>query len=391
MGFKYEERTQEDVSRRSKQSSGAYDSYLRLAQYKPKAGENCIRIVPWLNGERPDAKKQREDWGGTKTSGYHWGIDVLVHFQVGPDEATYLCLKMKGLDCPVCIERQQARDDDERQKLQATTRILCWLIDRDEPRAGVQLWAMPLKLSKDISKRSVLKGEGGWLPIDHPTKGYDVFYDKEGEKIKTRYERADINRDPTPLSPNADQMEDWLRYVDDNFLPDLLQFQDADYIQKVLHGALSREEGDRPRRDGAEPATREREEPIARGRRDEPESDRPRRGATEEAPRERQEAVSRGRSRDGDGSAPWEGRRSEGQGSEANETRDREAEQAQEGREAEAAKEAAPRQRFTPETDRPSREPAQETKREAVAPADDDRSSDAAKERLSRFRERRRV
>ena len=91
--FKYNARTVEDVQRKAKQSSGRYDSFLtdEVSWFKPKSGENVIRLLPWLNAADKDFKALDKKWGN------HWGIDIIVHNNVGPDNGAYLCLdKMNG-------------------------------------------------------------------------------------------------------------------------------------------------------------------------------------------------------------------------------------------------------------------------------------------------------
>lgn len=228
-GFSYRGRTSEDVSRRAKQSSGRYDSFLNeeVVWFKPRDGENRIRIIPWLNGSDPDFDKLNEKWGN------HWGIDLIVHRNVGADRGSYLCLdKMNGEPCPVCeVWRTESED-----ALKPSDRVLCWLVDRDDEKAGPKLWAMPLGTSKDISAVSQVKGSGELLLIDDPEEGYDVYFDREGEKKRTQYKRVEIAREPSPLHENENKQDTWLDYVSDNRLPDLLKFYDPEYLDKVLSG-----------------------------------------------------------------------------------------------------------------------------------------------------------
>lgn len=235
MAFKYHKRSSESVSRRAKQSSGAYDNFLPsdVVSFKPREGENAIRIVPWLSDDNPDAKKLREKWDD------HWGIDIHLHRNVGPDNGSYLCLdKMLGEPCPVCEARREA-SEEEADAWRVNTRILCWVVDRDAEKTGPQLWAMPLGTSKDISAASTVRGSGDLLLIDHPEEGYDIFFEREGEKKRTRYKQVQADRNSTPLSDNQKTADRWLKYVSDNLLPDLLEYFPYDHIEKVLHGQAS--------------------------------------------------------------------------------------------------------------------------------------------------------
>jgi len=263
-GFKYRGRTAEDVSRRAKQSSGAYDNWSEgdTIPFKPKEGENCIRILPWISGENPDVEKYTEKWGN------HWGIDLLIHYNVGPDNGSYLCLdKMKGERCPICQARHEATDEDEADKLKPSTRILCWVIDRNDEKSGPKLWSMPLGVSQDISASSTVKGSGEALLIDHPEEGYDVYFDREGEKLKTKYKRIDVARESSPIHDDQKIQQRWLDYVEENLLPNILVFYDAEHIEKVLFGqGEQRDAGDRDSDRGRSSGRRGRDELPAEDR-----------------------------------------------------------------------------------------------------------------------------
>jgi hypothetical protein len=241
--FKYPSRTAADVQRRAKQSSGRYDSYVteEVTWFKPKPGENCIRLIPWLSGADPDFNKLEERWGN------HWGIDIIVHRNVGPDNGTYLCLdKMTGAPCPIC----DAWRGDDIDELKPSDRVLCWLLDRNDEKAGPQLWAMPLGVSKDISAVSQVKGSGAdrgeVLLIDNPDEGYDVFFDREGEKIRTQYKRVAVARDPTPLAEKQKEQDGLLAYVLERRLPDILKYYEPDYLDKILSGQQRADGSDEP-------------------------------------------------------------------------------------------------------------------------------------------------
>ena len=225
--FKYRGRSDESVMRRAKESAGSFDSYVKgdFLWYKSKEGENSIRIMPRSPNEDFDK------WGD------HWGIDIYLHYSVGPDNGTYLCSdKMLGEPCAVCEAKREIEDQDEADKLKWSRRILCWLIDRSDEKTGPKLWSMPHGTSKDVSAVSQVKGTGEILLIDHPEEGFDVYFDREGEKMRTKYKRVEVARDSSPLSDNEKQQLKWLGYVTENPLSEILEFFPFDHIEKVLFG-----------------------------------------------------------------------------------------------------------------------------------------------------------
>lgn len=342
--FEYNRRSSEDVKRETSRTSGRYDPYLTesVTSFKPRSGENVIRLMPWNNKADKDFKEYDEKWGN------HWGIPVMLHRNVGPDNGSYLCLKMKGEPCPVC----DAYQTDGIDELRPSDRMFCWLIDRDDEKAGPKFWAMPLGVSKDISGVSEDKRTKKLLYIDDWNDGFDVFFDKEGEKARTQYKRIALDRDPSRLGKDDEQEEDWLAYIFERRLPDLLKFYDAEHLEKVLSGQKERGDGDgADRRDERSSRRRrddrggdgDREETASRGRSSSDDSEqRPRRGRSEGDGGDREERASRGRSSEDNGEGSE--RSSRRRGEEGN-GRDRDAEQGQEDREARGSRrrvEAAP-------------------------------------------------
>jgi hypothetical protein len=233
-GYTYEPRSAESVRKRA-QDDSKFDKLLKphIKMWTPNDGDNNIRIVPptWAKPE-------------------HFAYDIYVHYGVGPDRQSYLCLfKMKGEPDPINDERERFRRDmdsenkDDKEYLKELTakqRGLIYLIDRDNEKEGVQAWAMPHGLDMDIVKVSVDKQSGEVLPIDHPEDGYDIFFEKNGKGINTKYEGVAIARRSSPLGKAA-----WLDFAVENPLPDQLQYFDYDYIAKAFGGGGAHKESDR--------------------------------------------------------------------------------------------------------------------------------------------------
>lgn len=226
--YRGDKRSVESVVRKSKQSGGAYDSYLLpdIQMFKVKEGESTVRIMPPSWDEKSDAK-----WGDG------WDIQVFLHYGVGPDNATYLCLdKMSGETCPICEARRKSTDEDERDALRSAARFLCWAIDRDNEKAGPQVWSMPTTVFREINLRSVDKKHNTPIPVDDPENGYDIIFSREGSNKKTKYSAFEIDRDPTPLADDEKLQDRWLNYISEHPLPECLQIYDAKHIEGVLFG-----------------------------------------------------------------------------------------------------------------------------------------------------------
>lgn len=260
--------------------------------YKVRDGDNKVRILP-------------PTWKDAK----HYGLDVWVHYGVGPDRQSYLCLRKHGKDgerCPVCDERDDVRSDNDADEkyvkdLEAKRRVLVYLVDRDDERSGEQAYFMPQSLDKDIVKVSIDKDSREVLPIDHPEDGYDVIFEKSGKGVNTKYDGVQIARRSSPLGKRA-----WLENAMDNPLPEQLKVFDGEHIAKVFGASgPQRDSRDRGRdRDDDRGRGRDRDRDDDRGRgrdRDDRGRDRDR----DEHHRDRDDSRSRESDRDRD-----DGRRS---------------------------------------------------------------------------------
>ena len=220
-GFSYQKRSAEDMNKRASMGSKDFDSYLRddVKMFKPNDGANTIRILP-------------PTWAGPK----HYGQDLWVHYGVGPDSQTYLCnLKMKGDACPICEERDRARKSGESEEyikdLEPVRRVLLYLVDREHEKDGVQAWASPWTIDRDIIKISVDRRTGDVLPIDDPEEGFDVEFDKTGKGVGTKYVGMAIARRESSLGDSK-----WLEFAVKNPLPEILEYYSYDHVEKAFGG-----------------------------------------------------------------------------------------------------------------------------------------------------------
>lgn len=288
--FKYKERDQSTVESRANQRGGSFETYIRdsVPSYIPPQGNSAVRILP-------------PTWD-TKVWGDNWGIEVWAHGNIGPDKGAVLCLEKMGKGkCPICEARAEVTDEEELKALKPGKRIICYVIDRDNEKEGPMAWNMSWTLEKDIATRSLGKRGGAMLLIDHPEDGYDIFFKREGKQLQTRYIGLEVDRDPTPIHDKESKQDEWLDFITDNPIPDLLIFHDYEYVDKMFRAkGPSKDEDDdergsrRRRREEPEEGKSERrrgrdepEERSSRSRRDKDEVDpdeveEPRRGRREE-------------------------------------------------------------------------------------------------------------
>src|SRR6185503_4945207 len=172
--FVYKERSSSAVKDRANRKGAMFDSIFKQGtdEYRPVTGDNAIRYLPptWDDSE-------------------HYGFTAHVHQNIGPDNSTYLCLrKMLNKPCPCCEAQKEAKDageGDEAKALGTSERVISYVLNRDgddpeKPLAYNQSWTQ----DRDVTALCVNERTGEILMIDHPDKGYDVFFKRQGTGLK---------------------------------------------------------------------------------------------------------------------------------------------------------------------------------------------------------------
>lgn len=270
------------VKRQAERKGGKFDSIFKgnFDTFTPKEGDNTIRVLP-------------AGWEGNTDYAY----PAWVHFGIGADESSYLCLrKMKnGATCPICQEVARMKADGEGEdakRIDCKERMVCWILDRSDRDETPALYSMPATLYKDINALCYSSKSGKAIFIDNPDDGYDVIVRRTGTKRNTRY-LPQVDREATVITDDADkykELEDW---VQDNQVPDCLQFFDEEYLEKALSGEIDRNAGDDDGKDRRRTARRRDEDEDEQD--EKPQRSR-RRGRDEEEEDEEDAPPPRGRS-----------------------------------------------------------------------------------------------
>jgi hypothetical protein len=226
MAFKYQRRDAGAWDKRANQRGGDFVGIVKddYQMYQVEKGDNFIRILPptWENPE-------------------HYGIDVYIHYGVGPDNGSVLCLAkgMKQEKCPICEARaraERAGDTELKDELTSRKSVLVWMINRKDEKKGPMVWRMPWTLDRDITKICKDPRTGELYMIDDPENGYDVSFEKQGDQLTTKYVGIQIARRPSSVD------QDFLDYVVECPLPETLMWLEYDDIQKLFEGGGTGEE-----------------------------------------------------------------------------------------------------------------------------------------------------
>lgn len=251
-GFQYRKRSPDDIKERANAKGGNFDSIFKpqFKTYKVRDGKNIIRILP-------------PTWEKAK----HYGYDIWVNYDIGVDNQSYLSLsKMKQEKDPLADARKQAESEGREElakALRPNQRILMWVIDRQDEDEGPLLWAAPFTVDKAFASVSMDEDTKEVVYIDDPETGCDVRFYREGKGKLTKYDGAKIKLlKPGPIHEDEGIQNEWLDFITENPLPEVLQFHDYAHINAVFNGHAGErdkkqdEDADEPPRGRSRPASR---------------------------------------------------------------------------------------------------------------------------------------
>lgn len=233
----YAKRDPSSIKERANQRGGDFDSlYVPGTKlFKPREGKNLVRVLPpaW-----PDAS--------------HYGYEIWCNYGIGVDTATYLSLsKMKNEKDPIVEARKQAEREGNKEladKLAPRKRILFYVIDRNAEDEGPQLWSAPWTVDKDFCNLAFDEDTKEVVMIDHPEEGCDVRFYKEGTGLATKYDSSKMRiLKPSILHEDEGVMNEWLEYIQNHPIPDILNFYSYDHIAGVFDGFVPKDE-EKPKR-----------------------------------------------------------------------------------------------------------------------------------------------
>jgi len=235
--FHYRKRDPAQWDKHAHQTGGDFETFVQddYRTWSAKKGSSLVRILPPVH-ENAD----------------HYGITVWVHYSVGPNRASVLCLAsmrnmapstMKDGKCPVCEARTRllrAGDEEAAGELRAVKRILVWMIDRNDEDRGAMVWAMPYTVDKSFCQLAKDESTGEITPIDHPYEGYDISFDRSGEGRQVRYESGKIARRSSRVDDRI------LEFISTRPLPKVLQWRDYQTIKELYEGGIDPDEAETP-------------------------------------------------------------------------------------------------------------------------------------------------
>lgn len=225
--------------------------YLKtdLAQFTPKDGDNCIRIVPCLGSD---------PWYPEKVG--TWGLDCRVVFLAGHG---YFVVEVgKGGKTPHTskfaeMEREiRNQDPEEARQFRGSRRTVMFVLDLNSGKIekdSLKIWPAAATLVDDFVRASKNKRTGELIEIEHPEHGRPIFFEKVGSGRSTKYQGVQVDQEALPL-------EQWMADALPHF-EDILILKSEDDADSAIASYLDGGSGSRS--DETDSRTvRRREEPA---------------------------------------------------------------------------------------------------------------------------------
>ena len=186
--------------------------------FQPNKGTSTLDIIPYevTVDNHPEGLEPGDLW---------YRRTIWVHFGIGAEDKSYLCLKTIGKRCPICDARAQMLKDGDADEeliksLKPKERELYNVIDLYDEKAGVQLWDMSYYLFGKMLEDEIREG-------DEDLAGFADLQD--GKTIKVRFGEKKIGKNAFLEATRIDfvDRDDY----DEDILEDVL---DLDAILNIL-------------------------------------------------------------------------------------------------------------------------------------------------------------
>ena len=176
------------------QGSGAKYIKSEIKVFKPKEGNNFIRILPPLE------------------TGEDFSMDIFVHEFMGPNGDYFLCAqKMLGERCGFCEQRQvhamksvdgmneKQKETHEKllYKLAPHKKVIYWILDCGEkPQSPDPMLfpAPPSQIGDAVLRLNIDPKTTELTPVYDPENGFEIYFLKQKKKGTQQWEYVSVQR-----------------------------------------------------------------------------------------------------------------------------------------------------------------------------------------------------
>jgi hypothetical protein len=176
----------------------------------PERRDNRVAIIPYFcdckensvfRSKNPELNLPFTEEQLKKGNTYDYKLNILTHSNIGANQDTVVCPGTIREHCPVCelrkelLEERDEDDEDVRSLYQRRTTLynIVVMTTAEDIDKGLMVWAAPTPSIEEalVNKRKD-RTTGELRSFAYPKAGWDVIFDKVGQRIKTKYENLDL-------------------------------------------------------------------------------------------------------------------------------------------------------------------------------------------------------
>ena len=205
-----------------------------ISFFSPQEGKNRINIIPYeIKTKNHPLVKRGEFAIGDKD----YVMDIFTHRNVGPTEATVLCLKgTYGKPCPICELSAKFRSEGkekEANELKSNRRVFYNIEDCKEPGKLKIFETSHYLFEKELIDEARDDEEGGFVDFADPEEGKEIkFRASEVQKGQMKYKEFKSFSFEDRDEPISDELLDSAISFDEIMI--VPTYED---VEKILYGS----------------------------------------------------------------------------------------------------------------------------------------------------------
>lgn len=188
----------------------------------------------------------------------YFAEETRGHYKVGAAGHSFACPHMNMEQCPLCdyakekyTQATEITDEDKVKEIRGVAKQfngviyhIAYMIDRNDMNKGVQAYCMTNGAIESI--RAQLTDENGKIyPHDHPAAGHDIMFTLEDKKDFAKIVGVKIARTPTAITWDpkantdmAEKAEEWIKFIKDHPIRDMLRFISQEEMSEYAFGSM---------------------------------------------------------------------------------------------------------------------------------------------------------
>ena len=207
--------------------------------FKPQEGKNRINIIPYVikTKNHPLVRRGEFDIGDSD-----YVMDYFTHRNIGPSEATVLCLKNTyGKPCPICEQSAllyKQGKEEEAKELKASRRVVYNIEDLKEPGKLKVFETSHVLFEKELIDEARDDEDGGFIDFADPEDGREIkFRATEVQKGKMKFKEFKSFSFEKRDEPISDELLESAISFDE-----IMNVPTYEEVQKILYGTDSDDE-----------------------------------------------------------------------------------------------------------------------------------------------------